>query len=153
MSVFATRIRHANQLIDNEYADTFDYIPMREVVNAPPEQDMSRAAGTARAILLQPGMTLGSGWSLAAMHERASSEPTLFYMARGRLIDVRRFDRFILRSSPHNPEGVGTKNYEVGDAPKPVGFGRFLALLVELSEPIVSHHGTAEILDEERIPF
>ena len=67
------------------------------------------------------------------MHERASAEPTLSFMARGLLTDVRRFDRFTLTSSRHNPDRTGTHTYEVGDGPWPTGFGRYQATLVEIA--------------------
>lgn len=133
MSSFGSRVAIANQHIDNEFADAFEFIPMREVVNAMPGPDPTRTGGQVRAILLQPGAGLGSGWSLNAMHERASSEPLLFFMARGALADVRRFDRFTLLSSRHNPDATGTRTYEVGDGPQPIGFGRYKATLVEIS--------------------
>lgn len=133
MSTFGARIVAANAQIDAEFADALAYTPMREVVNAEPQPDATRSAGTARAILLQPGAMLGAGWSLNAMHDRAASEPMLFFMARGVLADVRRFDRFTLSSSRHNPDLTGTKTYEVGDGPIPIGFGRYRATLVEIS--------------------
>lgn len=133
MSTFGGRVAYANKLIDAEFADGFDFLPMREVVNALPEPDPDRQGGRVRAILLQPGKVLGSGWGLNAMHERSTSEPTLFYMARGKLTDVRRFDRFLLHDKNHNPDiATGTKCYEVGDGPRPVGYGRYLATLVEI---------------------
>ena len=133
MSSFGARVAIANAHIDAEFADSFEFTPMREVVNASPEPDPLRTASPCRAILLQPGVALGSGWGLTAMHERASSEPTLYFMARGALTDVRRFDRFTLTSSRHNPDYTGTRVYEVGDGPQPVGFGRYRATLVEIS--------------------
>lgn len=139
MSVFGTRIVAAYQMLDNEFADSFAYKPMREVVNAMPEPDPTRAAGACKGILAQPGAKLGQGWSGNAMHERASSEPTLSFMARGLLSDVRRFDRFTLTSSRHNPDRTGTRVYEVGDGPWPTGFGRYRATLVEISGIDVPH--------------
>jgi hypothetical protein len=133
MSTFGNRIAAANAQIDSEFGDTFAYAPMREVVNAEPETDSTRAAGNVHAILLQPGVGLGSGWGLNAMHSRASSEPTIYYMARNLLTDVRRFDRFTLISARHNPDYTGLRTYEVGDGPTPVGFGRYKAVLVEIS--------------------
>ena len=137
VSIFGHRIAAANAQIDREYADLLDYYPMREVVNASPEPDDDRPAGKVRAILLQPGSMLGSGWSLNAMHDRAASEPKLYFMARDLLTDVRRFDRFALASARHNPDYAGTKVYEVGDGPFPIGFGRFRATLVEIAGPDV----------------
>jgi hypothetical protein len=133
MSSFGRRIVAANAQIDAEFADLMDYVPMREVVNANPEPDPERGGGAVRAVLLAPGVGLGSGWSLNAMHERAAAEPTLYYMARGLLADVRRFDRFTLTGSRHNPDVVGTHVYEVGDGPLPIGFGRMRVGLVEIS--------------------
>jgi hypothetical protein len=133
MSVFGARIVGAYQMLDAEFADGFNYTPMREVVNALPEPDPEREGGSIKAILLQPGAALGSGHSLNAMHKRASSEPKLSFMARGLLTDVRRFDRFTLTGSRHNPDRTGTRTYEVGDGPTPVGFGRYEATLVEIS--------------------
>ena len=135
VSIFGHRIAAANAQIDREYADLLDYYPMREVVNASPEPDNDRPMGRVRAILLQPGSMLGSGWSLNAMHDRAASEPRLYFMARDLLTDVRRFDRFALASARHNPDYTGTKVYEVGDGPFPIGFGRFRATLVEIAGP------------------
>src|SRR5580765_3671109 len=103
MSSFAARIAAANALIDAEYADVFWFRPMQEVVNAEPETDPTRRAGEVSAIILQPGIVMGSSHSLNAMHERSTSEPTLYFMARGLLSDVRRFDQLSLRSAPHNP--------------------------------------------------
>jgi hypothetical protein len=124
-------------------------------VNAPAVIDLTRAAGRVRAILLQPGTVLGSGWGLAAMHERSTSEPSLWFMARGLLTNVRRFDRFVLRSGANNPDLTGTHNYEVGDGPRPVGFGRYLATLVEISDltvnPLRSNVAEGSVLTEEAI--
>ena len=133
MSVFGARIAAAYAKLDEEFTDAFDYVPMREVVNALPEPDPERVGGSCRAILLQPGAMLGSGHSLNAMHVRASSEPKLSFMARGLLTSVQRFDRFTLIGSRHNPDRTGTRTYEVGDGPTPVGFGRYEAKLVEIS--------------------
>ena len=133
MSIFGHRIAAANAQIDREFADLLDFYPMREVVNAEPASDTDRPGGQCRAILLQPGTTLGSGWSLNAMHDRAASEPRLYFMARDLLTDVRRFDRFVLIAARHNPDYTGTKVYEVGDGPTPIGFGRYRATLVEIA--------------------
>jgi len=133
MSSFGTRIVAAYVALDAEFADSFDYLPMREVVNAMPEPDPDRTGGTCKGILASPGVKLGAGWSGNAMHERASSEPTLSFMARGLLTDVRRFDRFTLTSGRHNPDYTGTHVFEVGDGPWPTGFGRYRATLVEIS--------------------
>lgn len=138
MSRFGNRIAFANAVLDREMTDPMDYAPMREVVNASPEPDPDRAAGPCRAILLQPGAALGSGWSGNTMHQRVSSEPTLWWMARGILADVRRFDRFTLTGSRHNPDMTGTHVYEVADGPMPYGFGRYSAKLQEIVGPDVT---------------
>jgi hypothetical protein len=134
MSVFASRIAAAWALVDQEFADDWWFAPMREVVNAEAEADPERQAGEVRATILQPGTMLGSSPSLQGMHTRASATPTIHFMRRGLLSDVRKFDRFFLRSSPHYPE-TGTKAYEVGDGPFPVGFGRMRAVAVEIVLP------------------
>jgi len=138
MSRFGSRVEHVNRLMDQEFGDLFDYEPMVEVVNASPEPEKAgvRVGGVVRAILLQPGQEPGSGWSLNAMHERTTSEPCLYFMARGLLTDVRRFDRFTLRTKAHNPDRTGTRTYEVANGPKPVGFGRYEATLTEISVAI-----------------
>jgi hypothetical protein len=131
MSFFGQYMDIANQIVDAEFEDVFAYQPMREVINAEPAPDASRSAGLVTAILLQPGMTLGSSHSLHAMHERATSQPTLWFMARGLLVDVRRFDRFALTDASTNPDLV-PRRYEIADGPKPYGFGRYSASLVEI---------------------
>lgn len=137
MSLFGSRVAFANAAIDREMTDPMEYTPMREVVNAIPEPDPDRVGGPCRAILLQPGGALGSGWGLNAMHERASSEPKMWWMARGILADVRRFDRFTLTGSRHNPDLTGTHVYEIADGPLPYGFGRYYAKAVEIVGPDV----------------
>ena len=151
MSRFGTRVAIANQMIDQEFGDLFDYMPMHEVVNASPEPDNERYGGRVRAVLLLPGQTLGSGWSLNGMHERSSAEPHLYYMARGLLTDVQRFDRFSLASTSHNPDRTGTRVYEVGDV-KHIGFGRYNATLVEISVGI-RPYTAAQTVDEDGIPW
>ena len=139
MSVFGARIAAAYQMLDNEFADSFSYKPMREVINAMPEPDPSRTAGcSARPSCCSRGPSWAPAGALDAMHERASVEPTLSFMARGLLTNVRRFDRFTLTSSRHNPDRTGTRTYEVGDGPWPTGFGRYQVTLVEIAGADVS---------------
>ena len=104
MSKFGQRIAVVNQLADDEFADNFTFVPMREVVNASPEPDPTRASGQVRVIILKPGAVLGKSWGLATMHERSSAEITVYFMARGLLTDVRKFDRFYLAGPYSNPD-------------------------------------------------
>lgn len=134
MSAFASRVAAANSLVDQEFGDDFWYQPMQETINAGAEIDSAREAGQVRVVVLQPGAILGAGVSLNAMHTRSAATPTLYFMRRGLLTDVRRFDRFYLRSTPANPE-TGTKAYEVGDPPIPIGFGRMRSVAVEIFMP------------------
>jgi hypothetical protein len=149
MSVFGTRIALANKLIDDEFAQLFWYQPMQEVINADPIIDVSRQAGECRVIILQPGIVLGNSWGLNQMHERSTSECTLYYMARGILLDVQRFDRFTLRGSAHNPDvATGTRTYEVGDGPRPIGFGRYRGVCVEIPPQIEAVNVEIEFMPE-----
>lgn len=131
MSAFGQRIAVANQIVDSEMADDLIYEPMVEVVNGEPEIDPSRESGQVRAVLLAPGGKLGSGWSLQAMHERVTANPMLYFMARGLLADVQRFDRFSLAGPYSNPDNP--RKYEVVGDPHPIGFGRYKVPLQELA--------------------
>lgn len=150
MSIFGTRIIQANYLIDQEFGDIFLYKPMKEVVNGPPELDDSRPGGNVRVIILQPGMILGRQLGLNSMHQRSSSSPTLFYMARGLLTQVQKFDRFFLPIGRTNPDVE--REYEVADGPRPIGFGRHKADVIELG--LSTEASQANILDmSDEVPF
>lgn len=120
----------ANQIVDNEMADNYTFVPMQEVVNSMPVPDTTRQGGTVRVIILKPGVVLGKSWGLTSMHERSSADITMYFMARGLLTDVRRFDRFVLAGPYSNPDGPAC--YEVADGPRPIGFGRHRAIMIEL---------------------
>jgi hypothetical protein len=150
MSIFGERVALANQITDLEMADDFIYQPMKEVVNADPLPDPTRTGGACRVIVLDPGIVQGSSWSLrGAMHERSTSEITLYYMAKNLLTDVRRKDRFILDKPNTNP--YRQVRYEVSDGPRPIGFGRFRAVMVEL--PWDDPDDPLPTLIDDRIPF
>jgi hypothetical protein len=150
MSVFGGRIAIANKLVDDEFAQQFFFMPMVEVVNADPVPDTTRTSGACRVIPLIPGISLGQGWSLNAMHERATDEPKIYYMARDLLTDVRKFDRFIMQGSLHNADiATGTRAFEVADGPTPIGFGRYQARMVEIVTPVEAE----PVMLEDEIPF
>lgn len=134
MSAFGEQIEAANNLTDAHFGDTMTYTPMRTVINGEPVVDTDRAslAGLARAIIVAPGTMIGAGIGLiAGMHNRASEEPMIWYMARDNLIDVRKHDIFdvpIGKTFTDKP-----RRYEVADGPQPVGFGRYKVKLFELT--------------------
>jgi hypothetical protein len=127
MSYFGGLVQEANTIVDAHFAEYYNFVPMAEVVNATPDPDPSRQSGVVFVIMLKPGLRMTTG----GIHKRATAETTLYYMARGLLTDVRRFDRFELLSAPFTNLDVLTR-YEVGDSPIPIGFGRYKAIMIEL---------------------
>lgn len=133
MSRFGLRVALANALVDQELGDILTYTPMRDVVNGEPEVDATRtaSAGSVRVILAVPGSLIGVGFGLSTgMHNRATEEPTIFYMASGKLADVRKKDIFAAASGPTFPHKA--RRYEVADGPQPIGFNRYKVKLFEL---------------------
>jgi hypothetical protein len=134
VSQFGKRIDAANHIIDMEFGDLVTYTPMTDPVNGEPVIDADRAGlgGTVRAIIVAPGTMIGAGIGLAAgMHNRASEEPMLWYMAQGKLADVRKKDVVFVpigKTFLDKP-----RRYEVADGPQPVGFGRYKVKLFELT--------------------
>jgi hypothetical protein len=139
VSRFGLRMAQANAIVDAEYADDFIFVPMCVPPNGDPIPDGTRTGGTVSVTVLQPGMQMGSGWSLNAMHTRASSDITLWFMARGVLANavdghnVRKNDEFRLAAGATYPERRIA--YQVADGPLLVGFGRYKCTVVEVYWP------------------
>lgn len=127
MSYFGKLMAAANVIVDGTFAESYTYTPMRESVNSVPEPDPTRPGGVAFVIMLKPGFKMLQG----GIHPRATAETTLYYMARGILSDVQRFDRFELSSEAFTNLDTKTR-YEVADGPIPYGFGRYKATMIEL---------------------
>lgn len=134
MSKFGAQIEGANHITDMHFGDNMTYTPMREVVNgeATPDADRASLAGTVRAILVAPGTMIGAGIGLAGgMHNRSTVEPMLWYIANGKLADVRKHDIFYIE--PGKTFTGKARRYEAADGPQEVGFGRFKVKLFELT--------------------